>query len=82
MWCATHSTQSKPLAMSSPHCSSPSLQLHVLVEDSSKELHDSSRLSVQLVTSISIEEVTEIGIDKDLPLYCTIVRSSGTVCDQ
>ena len=31
--------------------------------------------SVQLVTSIMVEEITEIGIDKDIPLYCVLVRS-------
>ena len=30
--------------------------------------------SVQLVTSILVEEITEIGLDKDIPLYCVLVR--------
>lgn len=40
-------------------------KIHVLQEDWSKE-------SVQLVASISVQDVNDISVDKTLPLYCTL----------
>ena len=37
-------------------------------------MEDMTSKSVQLVTSLMVEEITEIGIDKDIPLYCVLVR--------
>jgi hypothetical protein len=44
-------------------------KIHVLQEDWSSE-------SIQLLTSISVEDVSKIGVDKDLPSYCTLVYDS------
>lgn len=46
-----------------------SLQIHVLHEDWSNE-------SVHLITSISVEDINNIGVDSNLPVYCTLVSEN------
>ena len=46
----------------------------MLQEDWSKE-------SVQLVASISVQDVNDISVDKTLPLYCTLVRPMSYIID-
>ena len=46
----------------------------MLQEDWSKE-------SVQLVASISVQDVNDISVDKTLPLYCTLVRLMSHTID-
>ena len=46
-------------------------QIHILQEDWINK-------SVQLVASCAVTDVNDIRVDKSLPLYCTIVKTSAS----